>query len=373
MSTVSRRDMSPLVGRKSERFVRGLSYALLLIGAGLLCWSLSRSWRGENPASRQVAVQPAAASSQRLITKRIEDIQLGDRIAGRNPLREQAELDEPDPATWRKISLQMSKASGSTLWIELLRPLEWIDENRAAPGNTIYIELHEMGAVGDAEVTAVAPCPAIKPGSGTIVTGTFKHQANANSYVVRLKLEDQTELTGVTSNHAYWSVDRQEFVEVGQLRTDELVDTEQGLKRVLSIESIAYAGFLYNLETTEHVYRVGSLSTLVHNSCFRISKIAPDWSTKGFHVHVGAVEIALRPGKDGTIVLKKVFSSTSDSAFKDASRQMLKALDDVAERAKLHRDAIRARDYLRGLGDPQSLAKAGELNFLAKALEKMGI
>jgi hypothetical protein len=30
---------------------------------------------------------------------------------------------------------------------------------------------------------------------------------------------------------------------------------------------LEYSGFLYNLETTEHVYRVGSLGTLVHNAC----------------------------------------------------------------------------------------------------------
>jgi len=80
-------------------------------------------------------------------------------------------------------------------------------------------------------------------------------------------LEGQEEPTGVTSNHPYWSVDRDDFVEVGELRPDERVNTEYGTRRVLSITPIAYTGFLYNMETTEHVYRVGSLGTLVHNSC----------------------------------------------------------------------------------------------------------
>ena len=47
----------------------------------------------------------------------------------------------------------------------------------------------------------------------------------------------------------------------------EPVDTEYGERRVVSVEPIDYSGYLYNLETTEHVYRVGSAGTLVHNKC----------------------------------------------------------------------------------------------------------
>ena len=161
----------------------------------------------------------------------------------------------------------MTKDSGLGLRIDLLRPLTWIEEHNAKPGSTIHIELPEMGAVGDAQVTDLGPCPEIHPGKGAVVTGTFKHQADGDTNVVHLKLEDQIELTGVTDNHAYWSADRHTFVEVGKLRTGELVDTAYGLKHVISVIPIEHHGFLYNLETTEHVYRVGSLGTLVHNSC----------------------------------------------------------------------------------------------------------
>jgi hypothetical protein len=63
----------------------------------------------------------------------------------------------------------------------------------------------------------------------------------------------------------------------------------------------------------------------------------------------------------------------TDSAFNAASKQMREALGNPGVRARLHRDAVRARDYLRDLGDAQSVAKSGELNFLIKALEKMGL
>jgi hypothetical protein len=256
------------------RSKRTLWIGLMILGAVMFYRGMPSSWRtainpfADTPSSAgSVHATSASSSEKRLVTKPIEDVRLGDRLVGRNPIREQAEGVEPDPATWRELSLYMQKESGLGLWIDLLRPLEWIDEHNAQRGSTIYIELPEMGAVGDAEVTYLGPCPEIKPGKGTVVTGTFKHQADENSNVVHLKLEGQVELTGVTDNHAYWSVDRQDFVEVGNLRIGELVDTEFGLRKVVSATPIEYTGFLYNLETTEHVYRVGSLGTLVHNSC----------------------------------------------------------------------------------------------------------
>lgn len=106
---------------------------------------------------------------------------------------------------------------------------------------------------------------------------------------------------------------------------------------------------------------------------FQVSKIAPDWAIKGFHVHVDGVELALRPGQGGSIVIKPVFSSTPTSVFNAVAGKMRNALGDLAARQHLYREAIRARDYLRSLGAEQALAKAGELNFLIHALEKIGV
>lgn len=362
------------------RTKQAIYVGLMLIGAALIFRGMPSSWRASiSPFARSQASPasaPATARStgdRRVRTQRIDQIRVGDRVVGRNPIREQADLVEPDPATWRKISLHMTKESGLGLCIDLLRPLPWIDEHNATPGSTIFIDLYEMGAVGDAEVTYVGPCPEIQSGEGTIVTGTFKHQADKTSNVVRLKLEDQTELTGVTDNHPYWSEDRREFVEVGELRVGELVDTARGLKHVVSVTPDAHNGFLYNLETTEHVYRVGSLGTLVHNSCFSVSKIAPDWATKGLHVHVDGIEVAIRPGNDASIVFKKVFSSTEDAAFKSAVRRLERDVTNADVRRQLFNQASRARDYLGSLGGDLATSRAGELTFLMHALEKLGL
>lgn len=106
---------------------------------------------------------------------------------------------------------------------------------------------------------------------------------------------------------------------------------------------------------------------------FQVSKIAPDWATKGFHVHVDSVELAIRPAQGGSIVIKPVFSSTTTSAFNTAAGKMQNELGDLAARQHLYREAIRARDYLRSLKSDQAAAKAGELSFLIHALKKLGV
>ena len=44
------------------------------------------------------------------------------------------------------------------------------------------------------------------------------------------------------------------------------LETEYGIRTVVAITPSEYSGYLYNLETSEHVYRVGEIGTLVHNS-----------------------------------------------------------------------------------------------------------
>ena len=283
------RNTSEADGSRWLRYAtRAVSIALILLGTAILFGGKAQPV-ANNSIGNASAVSPAKTSpasynpgQKQFGAKPIQEIRLGERVIGRNPIREEAELEEPEAATWRKIGLHMTKESGHDLWIELLRPLTWVEDYEAQPGATIFIGMIEMGAVGNAVVTHVEPCPEILPATqfgGTVVTGTFKHQADAQTKVVQLKLEDQLELTGVTANHPYWSADRQNFIEAGQLRVDELVDTQFGLKRVVAVTPIDHDGFLYNLETTEHVYRVGSLGTLVHNSCIPFDELAM-WRSK---------------------------------------------------------------------------------------------
>ncbi len=104
----------------------------------------------------------------------------------------------------------------------------------------------------------------------------------------------------------------------------------------------------------------------------RISKIAPDYATKGVHIHVDGIELKVLPGEGGTIVFKPVFSS-QEAVAGAAIKQAGEALADPAFRMHLHDTATRATEYLRRSGLPGAAAKSGETHFLRIALEKMGL
>ncbi len=211
-------------------------------------------------------------STERIIkTVKIQDLKLGRRAVGTNPDRTEVDetIPDVDQETWRELHLTMQKEDGYRIDIELLRPLEWIEFYSAVVGSTVELELHEMGAVGPALVTYFGPCPPIEPDDGTgrnVVTGRFKHYVTDN--LVNVSLEGQDEPTGVTDNHLYWSVTRNKFVPAGELEIGEEVDTIHGTTKVTSIVPRAGPEPVYNLEIhREHVYRVGELGTLVHNTC----------------------------------------------------------------------------------------------------------
>jgi hypothetical protein len=160
-----------------------------------------------------------------LVKKNIEDVEVGQRTMGRNPLREQVDetIPDVDPETWRKLKLRMTKQTGKFLWIDLLRPLEWVEEVGAERGQTIFLDLAEFGAVGDAEVLELGPCPPIAAGPGNVVTGKFVHEADENSRLLELSFSDGSSFHGVTDNHPVWSEDRNEYLPVGQLTEGERV------------------------------------------------------------------------------------------------------------------------------------------------------
>ena len=105
----------------------------------------------------------------------------------------------------------------------------------------------------------------------------------------------------------------------------------------------------------------------------RIAKVGADWVVKGVHVHVGNIELMVRPGHAGTIVLKPVFSSAPRQAVAAAIRHVQQRLADVYFRRQLHRAARRGLEYLRQCGLPGAAAKSGEVRFQVIAFEKLGV
>jgi hypothetical protein len=105
----------------------------------------------------------------------------------------------------------------------------------------------------------------------------------------------------------------------------------------------------------------------------RISTISEDWVTKGCHVHVGQVEIALRPDHELGIVCRAVYSKTPDSEVEAAGRVVSEALEDPDWRAKLKDTLERAMDFYQGIeGKKKPQARGGlrELRMLLVALQR---
>lgn len=259
------------INRKLPR----LSTVWFVASLSLTLWlAFGRPSAQPQPAHASVnstAIKAPSLSTAKPVSrvKPISEAQLGERTIGKNPLREQIdeELLEPDPQTWRKLTLRLPKENGKFLTVELLRPLDWIEDEEAAVGETIFLDLKEMGAIGDADVVSIEPCPPIQPGKGNVITGRFIHEV-AQGEVIELRFANQLEPTRVTKNHPYWSVDRNDFVTAGELREGETVDGLAGKTIVASITPSNYSGPVYNLEINgEHVYRVGSLGLLAHNTC----------------------------------------------------------------------------------------------------------
>lgn len=197
----------------------------------------------------------------------IEQIRVGQRVPGRNPDRDDVDLlmEEPNPTSWKRIELSMDRPPSGRLEIELLRPLTWIEAQQATIGSSIWLDLPELDAVGEATVHNIDACPSIPKGPGRVVTGTFAHPVSDNVLNVRLEGEDTP--IGVTGQHLFWSQSREEFVPVSQLNRGEEVRTIRGdTLRVASVLPRPGPARVYNLEVqSEHVYHVSLHGILAHN------------------------------------------------------------------------------------------------------------
>ena len=277
----------------------------------------------QSPTARPFGSEPVTGPSGKAYYARaIETIQTGQRVLARNPELTGGELpDAPvDTATWVNIRLRMPKPTGDFLEITLLRPVEWLAEHLAqaaaldgeyprslaqsrgtdstsgsttvssvmptvdppelSPGMIepitadnstaspwIFLTLHELEAVGPAEIVEVGRCPELEPGEGRLVTGTFAHQSGE---VFDIAVDGLAEPIGCTGAHPFWCEDRHAFIPARDLRLGETLRTESGtlrqITRITPRRGPPVA--VFNLEVdAEHVYYVSVDGVLVHNAC----------------------------------------------------------------------------------------------------------
>ena len=132
------------------------------------------------------------------------------------------------------------------------------------PGAKFYLELDELGFSGVAKVSAVELVQ-IPPGDGRLITTTMTH-LNDDVYDVRF-VEDGSPLRG-TGAHPLHSLDRDEWVQVGDLRVGERLQTAEGAVSVEALEKVRGVHRVYNLEVEgDHEYLVGEAGVRAHNAC----------------------------------------------------------------------------------------------------------
>jgi hypothetical protein len=193
---------------------------------------------------RPVAAAPAAPAADAAYAP-IEEIQLGQRLLGANPLADDVELDEPGPACARTVVLEARKPDGNLVHAELIWPLELIEETGAAVGGEIGITFGEIETTGTARVVAIGPCPELEPGPGTLVIGRYRHDV-ADVPMVQLTLDDGSESVDVTANHPYWSVDPVHPVDPVSSPAHRQEDEMNGMNRMArgGVDSGASARFV---------------------------------------------------------------------------------------------------------------------------------
>jgi RHS repeat-associated protein len=163
----------------------------------------------------------------------------------------------------RLVTLHLERGDTDSVTALLVRSREWLEATRAQEGGRIRVEIPEMDMCGWAVVRAIEPCPPIKPGKGRLVTGVFKH---SRGVVYDLRVDGEQKPICGTGTHPFWSVDRQAWVALMDLRPGERLQGRQSMLAVRSVTRRSENEAVFNIEVDgDHVYRVGEWGVLVHN------------------------------------------------------------------------------------------------------------
>lgn len=106
------------------------------------------------------------------------------------------------------------------------------------------------------------------------------------------------------------------------------------------------------------------------------SVVADDWISKGCHIHVDGIELAVRPDHLGGVVFRSVFSSPNDATVQTAIRRAREeCLSDDDVRKRWIQSIQRAKVHLMshsGVLRRLAVGRVAELNFLEIALRRYG-
>ena len=247
-------------------------------------------------------------------------------------------------------------------------------------GLTIQMDLHELGLTGKAIVLDIEACPPVRSCEGRVVTATFHHTSgDVIDLVVANEIDQgEHETIGTTSNHPFWSVDRQEYVQAGSLRKGEHLRTIHGdTKRVISKLARPGPESVYNLEVFgEHTYFVGKDGVLVHNNYHlsrkTFAKLAKDPDKfKGGSITLNTIEeirVALA-GHRSKLYGKVVDRGTDGVDFVTKGRTQIDVkrltVDDINDSTKMKRfiGVMKSNPEVKYVLDPRNLSESQVAGF----------
>ena len=180
-----------------------------------------------------------------------------------------------------------------------------------------------------------------------------------------------------TPTHPFY-VQGKGFVPAGQLAVGTSIVTRAGPNVILErVERRSKEITVYNFEVQDfHTYFVGEDALWVHNACrwWDISPVTNDWAKKGAHILVDIggenVELAIRPGTGGALILTRVFSGTSAGSIEKAIEKAQPLLQDTRFLVKLLHSVTEAKSLVLHYPADGGVARSGELHFLQAAIKR---
>ena len=198
---------------------------------------------------------------QRVLTQVAEGPSEGGPFAASDP-----NSTTVDPATWKELTFTMPDPANvnDSYTIQLLEPISWITSEKATIGGDVDLDLPELQIKGPAEVESIDACPTIEDGPGRVVLGTFEHVTND---LMDVRLRGESAPLQVTAGHKLWSLDRDGWVEAGDLKPGEQLAGAHGSVTVESVTPDSQSTAVYNLDVDEdHQYLVTEKGVLAHNA-----------------------------------------------------------------------------------------------------------
>lgn len=227
--------------------------------------------------------------------KPIEELRVGERVLADNPDEASPAQTAVDPSTWRRLTLYAEETwpdgTLDTIHIQTLQPPAWVERFGASVGAEVPppLDLVEMGLPEDllTRVVKNEPCPPLQPplagdDPGRLVLTTVNH---LNPDVWELTCEPirgppAASTDGVsdgasaehtlrpTGFHKFYSETRSDWVSTNELESGEVIRGRGEPLRVTRAWPQPGVERVYNLTVEgEHVYYVGELAALAHNTC----------------------------------------------------------------------------------------------------------